>query len=106
MQLNVNVTGCGKPSHCAAEQELLIQVEEREIADMILNCKIIKGKLSNDLKYKGLSTRRRGGLKDIQLHCSIKCHENKCVTCLAPENGVDMTVHLVVVITHIKICNG
>ena len=45
-----------KPSHCAAEQELMIQIEGKKIAEMILNSKTIEGKCSNDFKYFGVST--------------------------------------------------
>ena len=75
-----------KPSECAAAQDLLLQVEKREIAEMVtmvLNRKTIGVELSNDSNYTGAVTRGRGSFKGIQFNCSNECKGNKCYTCLA-----------------------
>ena len=75
-----------KPSECAAAQDLLLQVEKREITEMVmtvLNCKTIGVELSNDSNYTGAVTKGRENFKGIKFHCSNKCKGNKCDTCLA-----------------------
>ena len=62
-----------KPSECAAVQELLIQVEKRKIAQMVLDRNTIKDELFNDSNYTGAITRGRGGFKVIQSHYNKKC---------------------------------
>ena len=75
---------------CAASQELLIQVEEKGIAEMVLNCKTNENELFNDSNYTGAISRSGGGFKDNKYHCTNKCNGN---TCLAQAYRVDMKIH-------------
>ena len=57
----MDFTECANLVNDAVAQELLIQVEGRGIAELILeDCKTIEDDLSNDLKYKGEINRNRG----------------------------------------------
>ena len=72
-----------KPSECATSHELLIQVEERQIAEMVLDQRTIQDELSNYSNYTGAISRSRGGFKDIKFHCINNFNGKKCETCLA-----------------------
>ena len=76
------VGGCyriSKPKECAASQELLIQVEKKKIAEMVLNGKTILEELSNDSNYTRANSRRRRSFKENMFHCNNKCNGNTCL---------------------------